>query len=148
MHRTSAGKEVVDVRISFAVYGLLYILIELIGARLEEIGWPHLTALDVASAVANGILTVAIGVAVLVALDVLGRHWRRSMLAWHQERARLAADEGQGPITVQAWRPEPRALPSGSTTSFSGPDYAGRAGDGALPLYVPSEILDRDGRRL
>jgi hypothetical protein len=144
---TRTGEEVRDVRISFVVYGLLYVLVELVAARLEEIGWPRLTALDVASAVAHGILTVAIGVAVLVALDLLGRHWRRSMLAWHQERARVAAEAEQGPITVQAWRPEPRALPA-SPASFAGPDYAGRAGDGTLPLYVPSEILDRGGRLL
>jgi len=139
----------VDVRISLVVYGVLYILIELIGARLEEIGWPRLTALDVASAVASGILTVAIGVAVLVTADVLARRWRRSMLAWHQERTRPVAEAEQGPIPVQAWRPAPLALPARATSaSFAGPDYAARAGDGSLPLYVPSEILDRDGRRL
>ncbi|WP_448627942.1 hypothetical protein [Geodermatophilus sp. URMC 64] len=137
-------------RISFVVYGLLYVLAELVVARLEEIGWPRLTALDIASAVAHGILTVAIGVAVLVTLDLLGRRWRRSMLAWQQERVRLAAEAAQEPISVQAWRPEPRApraLPA-SPASFAGPDYAARAGDGTLPLYVPSEILDRDGRLL
>jgi len=32
-----------DVRISFVVYGLLYIMVELVGAQLEQIGWPSLT---------------------------------------------------------------------------------------------------------
>jgi hypothetical protein len=153
MDRDDGGQEV-GMRISFVVYGLLYIVVELIGARLEEIGWPRLTALDVATAVVHAILTVAIAVAVLVALDIGGRHWRRSMHAWHQERARLAAEAEQAPVTVHAWRLQPAALPAGpSSAPFTGPDYAtatggGPGGDGSLPLYVPSEILDRNGRRL
>jgi hypothetical protein len=138
------------VRTSFVVYGLLYILLELIGERLEEIGWPRLTALDVATAVAHGILTVAIGVAVLVAVDVLGRRWHRSMAAWRQERARLTADAQPEAVTVRSWRPERPALPPPAPPApLTGPDYAATTtADASLPLYVPSEIIDRDGRRL
>lgn len=136
-------------RISFVVYGLLYVMAELVGARLEELGWPRLTALDVATAITSALFTVSIGAAVLVGLDVAGRHWRRQRHAWALDRARLAEEAEPRTITVQAWRPEPLALPAGPTpAAFSGPDYADPDDDGALPLYVPSEILDRDGRLL
>jgi hypothetical protein len=35
------------VRISFLVYGVLYVVVEIVGAQIEAIGWPQLTALDV-----------------------------------------------------------------------------------------------------
>lgn len=134
-------------RISFVVYALGYVMIELIGARLEQIGWPELTPLDVATAVVHALFAGSVCVAVLLGLDVLGRRWRRARLAYLHEQARLAEQAEPETVTVQSWRPEPLALSAGPPpVGFVGPDYA-RA-DGALPLYVPSEILDRDGRRL
>ena len=136
-------------RISFVVYGLLYVMVELVGAQLESVGWPQLTALDVATAVVHAVFTVSVGLAALLALDVLGRHWRRARQAALLARAQEAEDDEPGTITVQAWRPEPLALPAGPTPPvFAGPDYADTGSDTRLPLYVPSEILDRDGRRL
>src|SRR3954452_11427869 len=112
-------------RVAFLVYGVLYVVIEIVGYQLEQVSWPEITALDVATAVTNAFLTVAVLVAVLVAVDVLGHRWRRHLHSLRVERARLAAAEwidgewievepiGTGPITVQAWRPEPLALPAG-----------------------------------
>jgi hypothetical protein len=135
-------------RISFVVYGLLYVMIELIGARLEQIGWPSLTPLDVATAVVHALLAVSVCVAVLLGLDVAARRWRRARLAYLVERARLAEEAEPATVTVESWRPEPLALPAGPTpVAFVGPDYVAPH-DGSLPLYVPSEILDRDGHRL
>ena len=114
-------------RVSFLVYGVLYIVVEIVGAQIEAIGWPHLTALDVATATANACLTVAVGIAVLVGMDVGGRRWRRSLAAWREERARLEAApwEAPGPITVSSWRPEPLALPAGRPFDPApGGDYA------------------------
>jgi hypothetical protein len=138
------------VRISFVVYGLVYVMIELIGAQLERIGWPSLTPLDVATAVVHALFAVSVCIAVLLGLDVAARRWRRARLAYLVEQARLTEQEPEpGTMTVQSWRPEPLALPAGPTpVTFVGPDYATPADGGALPLYVPSEILDRDGRRL
>ena len=52
-------------------------------------------------------------------------------------------------VTVESWRPEPLALPAGPTpVAFDGPDYVAPGDGGRLPLYVPSEILDRNGHRL
>jgi len=137
------------VRISFVVYGLLYVMIEMVGARLEQIGWPSLTPLDVATAVVHALFAVSVCVAVLLGLDVAARRWRRARLAYLVERARLAEETEPGVVTVESWRREPLALPAGATpVAFAGPDYVVRDEGGRLPLYVPSEILDRDGHRL
>ena len=114
-------------RVSFLLYGVLYVVVEIVGAQIEAIGWPQLTALDVAAAAANACLTVAVGIAVLVGLDVGGRRWRRSHELWREERARLEAApwEAFGPITVPSWRPEPLALPAGRPVDPApGGDYA------------------------
>jgi hypothetical protein len=99
-------------RVAFLVYGALYVVIEIVGYQLEQVSWPKITALDVATALTNAFLTVAVLVAVLVAIDVLGHHWRRHLQAVRLEEARLAAQEWADPasITVQSWRPEPLAL--------------------------------------
>ena len=103
-------------RVAFSVYGVLYVVIEIVGYQLEQVSWPEVTALDVATALTNAFLTVAVLVAVLVAIDVLGHRWHRHLRAAALERARLATEEwaDQEPITVQSWRPEPQALPAGA----------------------------------
>ena len=110
-------------KVAFAVYGLLYVVVEVVGYQLERVSWPEITALDVATAVTNAFLTVAVLVAVLVAADVLGHRWRRHRRALAVERARLAAQEWteQQPLTVQAWRPEPLALPAAPPPAPTGP---------------------------
>ena len=101
-------------RVAFLVYGALYVVIEIVGYQLEQVSWPEVTALDVASAVADALLTVALLVAVLVALDVLGHRWRVHRHAVLLERARLATAEWADPepIGVHSWRAEPLALPA------------------------------------
>jgi hypothetical protein len=137
------------VRISFVVYGLFYVMMEMVGARLEQIGWPSLTPLDVATAVVHALFAVSVCIAVLLGLDVAARRWRRARLVYLLERARLAEETEPDTVTVESWRPEPLALPAGPTpVAFDGPDYVAPGDGGRLPLYVPSEILDRHGHRL
>ena len=105
-------------RVSILVYGVLYVVVEVMAAQFAAVGWLRLTALDVATAAANACLTVAIGIALLVGMDVYGRRWRRAMVAWREERARLDAVSWEEPatITVPSWRPEPLALPAGPSS--------------------------------
>ncbi len=132
-------------RVSFLVYGVLYVVVEIVGAQLESIGWPQLTPLDVATAVTNACLTVAVGVAVLVGLDVGGRRGRRSIQAWRQERARPAEQYRAElpPIGVPSWRPEPLALPAGpawTPSPIPGGDYAAPTAGRAFP-EEPGRLL-------
>ena len=103
-------------RVAFLVYGALYVVIEIVGYQLEQVSWPEITALDVATALADAFLTVAVLVAALVLSDVLGHRLRRHLRAVRLEQARLAVQEWAEPepITVQSWRPEPLALPAGA----------------------------------
>lgn len=132
-------------RISFLVYGVLYVVIEMVGSQLEAVGWPQLTALDVATAVVNALLVVAVGIAALVALDVLGHRWHRWRRAGQLERARLAEELEQEPISVRAWRSDPLALtaapvvPAGHPLSSNA--YTGNA-------YSDPDFLDQHGRLL
>jgi hypothetical protein len=108
-----------QVRASIVVYGVLYVVMEMIGHQLEQVGWSQVSALDVATAVTDAFLTVAICGAVLLALELGARRWQRS------RRAR-AADEVQwdaGPIEVTSWRPELEAPPS--PASSGGGTYGG-----------------------
>jgi hypothetical protein len=115
-------------RVSFAVYGVLYVVIEMVGYQLESIGWPQITALDVASALTNALLWVALVAAVLVALDVVGSRWRRHLreqqreLAWVSAWRRREGWDPEDTITVTSWRPPVLALPPAAAPS--GPDDA------------------------
>ena len=89
------------------VYGVLYVVLEVVGYRLEQIGWAEVSGLDVATAVTDALLTVAVGAAVLLALDLAARRWRRSMQAWHREQAELRGEIWEEPNGVSSWRPAP-----------------------------------------
>jgi hypothetical protein len=111
--RLQRGPELVDparVRVSFLVYGVLYVVFEVVGYQLERIGWADISGLDVATALTDAFLTVAVGAAALLALDLGAQRWRRSMAAWRLERAAQHGESWDGPITVTSWRPEPLAV--------------------------------------
>jgi hypothetical protein len=111
-------------RVSFLVYGVLYIAIEIVGNKLETVGWPRITPLDVAEALTNALLAIVICIALVVAVDLGRERWGPALRAWHEERLRLAAEAAQEdwadvvwddePIGVRSWRPEPLALPAGA----------------------------------
>jgi hypothetical protein len=131
-------------RVAFLVYGVAYVVIETVGYQLEQVSWPEITALDVATALTNAFLTIAVLVAALVAIDVLGHRWRRHLQALRLERARLAAEEwaDPAPITVQSWRPQPRALPSTAppvATTYAENAYARQA----LPADASTDAAGR-----
>ncbi|WP_299957047.1 hypothetical protein [uncultured Modestobacter sp.] len=95
-------------RVALLVYGVLYVVVEIVGYQLGQVSWPEITPLDVATALADAFLTVAVLVAVLVAIDVLGHRWRRHLQAVRLEEARLATEQwaAPAPISVSSWRTE------------------------------------------
>jgi len=119
------------VKVTFLVYGVLYVAVEIAGHELSQVSWPQVTALDVATASADALLTVAVLVALLVAVDLLGHRWRRHLQAVALEEARAAAQDWAqpAPITVRAWRPEPLAL---AAAPRQAPRAAGRTTSGAV----------------
>jgi len=98
------------VRVSFLVYGVLYVVFEVVGYQFEQIGWTDISALDVATALTDAFLTVALCAAVLVAVDLGARRWRRSMEAWRLRRAQMHGEIWDEPISVTSWRPAPLAI--------------------------------------
>jgi hypothetical protein len=148
---TSHDRRGTAMRVAFLVYGVLYVVIEIVGHQLEQVSWPEITALDVATALTNAFLTVAVLVGVLVAVDVLGHRWRRSLRAWRLEQARLAIEEwvDPEPITVPAWRPRPLALPAAAPGSPAGPAPSASAGNAyARQAWPEDAATDASGHLL
>ncbi|MDK3256410.1 hypothetical protein [Blastococcus capsensis] len=98
-------------RIWLLVYGVLYVVIELTGSALQRIGWPQLTALDVATALVDAFLTVSVTLAVLLAAQLGARRWGARLLAAGPAGA-FAPAVPDRPIGVRSWRPAPLALPA------------------------------------
>ena len=136
-------------RVAIVVYGVFYVVIEVVGYQLGQVSWPAITALDVATALTNAFLTVAVLVGVLVGIDVLGHRWRRARALRLVEEARLATAEWADPGTldVRSWRAEPvtpqlalPAAPSRRRRRSSGEEaYADNAY--ARPAPSPGRLL-------
>ena len=122
-------------RVSFLVYGVLYVAVEIVGNQLEKVGWPKITPLDVAEALTNALLAIVVCIALVVAFDLGRERWGPALRAWYAERLRLAAEQTAAqedwaevvwddePIGVRSWRPEPRALPAAAPGPSSGGTY-------------------------
>ena len=138
-------------RVSFLVYGVLYVAIEIVGNQLEKVGWPQITPLDVAEALTDALLAIVVCIALIVAVDLGRARWGPALRAWHEERLRLAAEAAaedwaevvwdDEPIGVRSWRPDPLALPAAAPSSSAGGTY-----------YTPSApnppFPENPGRRL
>ena len=112
-------------RVSFLVYGVLYVVLEVVGYHFEQIGWTDISALDVATALTDAFLTVAVCAAVLVALDLGARRWRRSVAAWRLEQAGLQDEIWDEPVSVTSWRPAPLAITAERVEEPPKAHYAG-----------------------
>ena len=132
---------------AIAVYGLLYVVIEVVGHQLAQVSWPAVTPLDVATALTDAFLTVAVLVAVLVAIDVLDHRWRRRLALRRLEEARLATAEWADPGTldVRSWRAEPvaapLALPAAPARRRRGGEDAYAQNAYARPAEPPGRLL-------
>jgi hypothetical protein len=92
-------------------YGVIYVAIEMVGQSLTSVGWPRITALDVATAVVDAFLTVAVALAVLLALHLAARRWGQ-LPAAEAGTGEPAEPIRAAPLGVRSWRAEPSALPS------------------------------------
>ncbi len=123
----------VSVRVSLLVYGVLYVVLEVVGYHLEQLGWTDVSALDVATAVTDALLVLAVCAAVLVGLDLATQWWRRWSVARQPERIRLLGEvwekptedapaRRQAPLAVAAERVEapPKRAYTGNPYSFAG----------------------------
>ena len=97
-------------RVSFLVYGVLYVVFEMVGYQLEQVGWAEVSGLDVATAVTDALLTVAVGAAVLLAADLARKRWGPAVRDRLAERAIPEAVIWDEPAEVRSWRPEPLAV--------------------------------------
>ena len=91
-------------RTAFVVYGLLYIALEVVGNEIEQVGWPQLTALDVATACTHAALAVAVVIALLVGSDLAAHRWRRRQR--DRAQAELVEWAEPAPLVVESWRPD------------------------------------------
>ncbi len=107
------------------MYGVLYVVVEMVGHQLEQLGWAEISALDVATAVTDALLLVAICAAALLVLDLGLTRWGRSMAAWHAERAEHQAEIWDEPIGVRSWRPAPLAITAERVDEPPQPGYRG-----------------------
>jgi hypothetical protein len=98
-------------RVSIVVYGVLYVVLEMVGHALQSVGWARVTGLDVATAVTDALLTVAVCCAVVLAAQLGWRRWGPALRAWQQARSGEGEWDDE-PIGVASWRPEPLALPA------------------------------------
>jgi hypothetical protein len=114
------------VRVSLLVYGVLYVVMEMVGHQLALVGWAQITTLDVATAITDAFLAVAICAAVLLAGSLGLRRWQRI----RGERADsfaapVEAHWDDEPIEVTAWRPTPEELLEPTPPPATGSTYPG-----------------------
>lgn len=148
-------------RIAFVVYGLLYLVIEMIVHQLEAVAWREVSPLLIATAITDAMLVVAVLAAVLVAADLTKHRWRPLVHGWmhrhHAAHGRWWEVDGDTDyaevVDVRSWRPEPRtpaaALPAAApsapdrTARRDGPTYATATSTGS-----PRRFPEDDGRLL
>ena len=122
-------------RVWLLVYGVLYVVIEMIGSALSAIGWVRITALDVATAVTDAFLAVSLVLAGLLALNLAARRWGPLLLA-HAPAGVPVEPVPAAPIGVRSWRAEPIALPAAPPAAprqLRGTYAVGAYGSGSRP---------------
>jgi hypothetical protein len=98
------------VRVSFLVYGVLYVVLEVVGYQLDQVGWTEISALDVATALTDAFLVLAVCAATVVAGDLALRRWGRSMAAWRLRGPVLHGEIWDEPSASRSPRPAPLAV--------------------------------------
>lgn len=95
-------------RLAIVVYGVLFVVLEMVGHYLGTVDWSLITPLDVAAALVDVFLAVVVAMAILVVYDLGRRRWAPVFRAWQRRQLRPAAPHE--PIGVASWRTGPGAL--------------------------------------
>jgi hypothetical protein len=136
-------------RLPILVYGVLYVVAEMVAHSLATVGWERVTPLDVAAALVDALLAIVVAIAAVVAHDLARRRWLLALRAW---RCRGHGQDGAGwngepweTIEVDSWRAgeEPAALPWGP-----GPGGPGASGTYGRPVPSGRRFPEEPGRLL
>ena len=107
------------------VYGVLYVVVELVGQQLRDVGWPQVTPLDVATAVADAFLAVAVVLAAVLAVKLGAERWGGTVRTWWDALGHSEAAWDDEIIGVRSWRPAPAELAAAPPEPPRGGTYAG-----------------------
>jgi hypothetical protein len=100
-------------RLSFLLYGVLYVVIEMVGSALEGIGWPQLTPLQIATAATDACLAVALVLTGMLAVKLGVQRWGATVRGWWDALGSPEAMGDDEPIGVRSWRSAPLELSGG-----------------------------------
>lgn len=139
-------------------YGVVLVVLVMLAREFEAAGWTDVDALDVAAALVDAVLVLAVAAGVLLAGRLGLERWARSMARWRRDRA--LADALAWPdaevVGVTSWRPGAPPLPAPADpvgtspppppTSPAGFTYVGPSYGPATPAAPP--FPDRRGRRI
>ena len=119
-------------RVSFLVYGVLYVAFEIVGNQLEKVGWPKSPRWTWPRPHRRPARHRHLHRA-RRRVDLGRERWGPALRAWNEERLRLAAEAAEEawaevvwddePIGVRSWRPEPLALPAAAARPPAGTYY-------------------------
>jgi hypothetical protein len=114
------------VRISFLVYGVLYVVVEMIGYRLGQLGWVDISAMDVATAVTDACLAVSLVLAALLGAKLAAERWGAPVRSWWDSLGHpdVVLDDG-APVDPTYWRPSPLTVTAERVEAPPQPTYAG-----------------------
>ncbi len=130
---------------ALVAYGVVLVVLLMLARQFEAAGWTGVGPLDVATALVNALLVVAVAAGLLLAGRLSLAAWARSMQRWR--RAQAAAAGRVVPdariVGVTSWRagahpsPAPPALPAspGPAPSPARPDPV-RPGRAPLPAQT------------
>jgi hypothetical protein len=127
-------------RLPILVYGVLYVVLEMVGHKLEAVGWGRVTRLHVASALVDALLAIVVAIAVVVAFDLGRQRWAPALRAWQERQLRSADGQGDA-IGVASWRPgsDPFPPPQAISAPVAGTSTSGTYGSNAAGPRYPEE---------
>jgi hypothetical protein len=133
------------------VYGVLYVVFEMVRHQLEQVGWERVTPLEVAAALVDALLAIVLTIAAVVAFDVGRRRWGPVLRSWQERQllraAASAATDGE-PITVASWRPHDAGPLSIEVASRSGEPISATSTYGARTTGYSRRFTEDPGRQL